>query len=76
MSRNNRSANSRSTSRSIGRHRQTGSLTAAERAAGRFPARESACRKAGTGSDMRHYNRSHYAAVGTASLPRRAGRRS
>ena len=75
MSRNSRSTNSRSTPRSIGRHRQTGGLTAAEKAAGRFPVRESACKKAGTGSGMRYYNRSHYAATGAASLARRAGRR-
>ena len=69
------SRNSRSTNRNTGRSRQTGILTAAERTAGGLLARESACRRANKGSDMRRYNRSHYAAVGAASLPRRAGRR-
>lgn len=69
------SRNSRSTNRNIGRNRQTGILTAMERTAGRLPARESACRRVDKGSVMRRYNRSHYAAVGAASLPRRAGRR-
>ena len=69
------SRNSRNTNRNTGRSRQTGILTAMERTAGRLPARESAYRRASIGSDMRLYSRSHYAAVGAASLPRRAGRR-
>lgn len=75
MSRNSRSINSKSTNRNTGKSRQTGILTAMERTAVRFPAREYAYRRSGTGSDMRRYNRSHYAAAGTAARPRRAGRR-
>ena len=67
------SRNSRNTDRSTSRSRQTKALLSTERAAANFPFREVAYRKAGTASDMRH--RSHYAAVGAASLPRRAGRR-
>lgn len=67
------SRNSRNTNRSTSRSRQTRALLSPERAAARFPAREAVCRKAGMEADLRH--RSHYAAVGTASLPRRAGRR-
>ena len=68
------SRNSRNTNRSTSRSRQTRGLLSAEMAAARFPAREAICRKTGTGADLRH--RSHYAAVGAAFLPRRAGRRS
>ncbi len=67
------SRNSRNTNRNTSRSRQTRGLLSPERAAAQFPAREAVCKKTGTGADLRH--RSHYAAVGAASLPRRAGRR-
>ncbi len=67
------SRNSRNMNRNTSRSRQTRGVLSAERAAVRFPVREAVCKKTGTGADQRH--RSHYAAVGSASLPRRAGRR-
>ena len=75
MSRNSRSTNSRSTTRSIGRHRQTGPLSATAGTPGWQTVKAATCRRGSVGSGMRYYSRSHYAAVGAASLPRRAGRR-
>ena len=69
------SRNSRSTNRNTRGSRQTGILTAMERTVGRLPARESVYRRVDKGSGMRCCNRSHYAAVGAAAFPRRAGRR-
>lgn len=72
MSRNSRNTGSRGMNRNTGRHRQTGSLA---HAAGRFPAKGAICRRGSADPGMRYYSHSHYAAVGAAYLPRRAGRR-
>ncbi len=64
-----------SMNRNTGRSRQTGTLAAPAGTLGRQTVKEAACRRASAGSGMRYYSRSHYAAVGSASLPRRAGRR-
>lgn len=67
------SRNSRNTNRNTSRSRQTKGVLSPEREAARLSAKEVIGRKMHTGADLRH--RSHYAAVGAASLPRRAGRR-
>lgn len=55
------------------RSRRTNHLAATGMTAGRFLARETACRSVSMKPDTRC--RSHYAAAGVASLPRRSGRR-
>ncbi len=75
MSRNSRNTNGRGMNRNTGRSRQTGPLSATAGTPGWQTVKAATCKRGSVGSGMRYYSRSHYAAVGAASLPRRAGRR-
>lgn len=75
MSRNSRNTNGRGMNRNTGRSRQTGPLATTAGMLGRQTIKGAACRRGNAGPGMQYYSRSHYAATGAASLPRRAGRR-